>query len=277
MIGILFALFSATSWGAGDFLGGLVARKQSPFQVLFLTTCSSLTLMLVLAILWGETFPGWADILIALIAGISGSLGLTALYRGLSLGNAALVSSVAGVVGAVIPTLVGVFIEGLPSTLHLTGYALALIGIWMVTQSDEEDGVKLKQSLALALLAGIGFGGFLAIIAQMQGEQVFAPLVFAKIASLTVALVLLRSRGLPVPKLNSAPMAIWSGFLDAGGNFFYLFATQYTRLDIAAVLSSLYPAGTVLLSGVFLKERLSKMQWLGVMVCLCAIGLVTWG
>jgi drug/metabolite transporter (DMT)-like permease len=277
MTGILLALLSATSWGAGDFLGGLAARKIRPFQVLFLTTCSSLTFMLVLAILWGETYPGASDILIALLAGVSGALGLTALYKGLSLGNAALVSSVAGVVGAVIPTLVGVFIEGLPSVLHLIGYTLALAGIWLVTQSDENDGQKLKQSFGLALLAGFGFGGFLAIIAQMQDDQVFAPLVIAKIASLTVALILLRSRSLPIPKLNAAPIAIWSGFLDAGGNFLYLFATQFTRLDIAAVLSSLYPAGTVLLSGVFLKERLSKAQWLGVLVCLCAIGLVTWG
>ena len=276
MVGILLALASATSWGAGDFLGGLASRKHSPIQVLFLTTCSSLTLMLVLAIIWGETFPGWSDIFIALLAGISGSLGLTALYKGLSMGNAALVSSVAGVVGAIIPTLVGVFIEGLPTALHLTGYTLALAGIWLVTQGDENDGKKLKQSLGLALLAGIGFGGFLAIIAQMQDNQVFAPLVIAKIASLTLALLLLRSHGLSIPKLNAAPIAIWSGFLDAGGNFLYLFATQYTRLDIAAVLSSLYPAGTVLLSGVFLKEKLSKVQWIGVLVCLCAISLVTW-
>ncbi len=121
----------------------------------------------------------------------------------------------------------------------------------------------------MALLAGLGFGGFLAFIAQIQGEQVFAPLVFSKLASVSFAFVLLRTRQLPVPKVKASPVAILSGFLDAGGNIFYLFATQFTRLDIAAVLSSLYPAGTVLLSSIFLKEKLTvlSMDWCGRLSC----------
>jgi uncharacterized membrane protein len=277
MIGSIIALLSAASWGAGDFLGGLAARKQNQFQVLWITTCSSLTLMALLAVLWGEHLPSTGNILIALIAGISGSLGLSALYKGLSMGNAALVSSVAGVVGAIIPTLVGVFIEGMPGPLHLIGYGLSIAGIWLVTLSRGENRMQVKQGLSLALLAGIGFGGFLAIIAQIDGDQIFAPLVIAKMASLTVALILLRTRKLPIPKLSALPTAIWSGFLDAGGNFLYLLATQFTRLDIAAVLSSLYPAGTVLLSTILLKEKLSNYQWLGVGVCLLAIGMITSG
>jgi drug/metabolite transporter (DMT)-like permease len=277
MVGGFIALLSAASWGAGDFLGGLASRKLNQFQVLLLTTCSSLTLMAVLALLWGEHLPTGKDIFIALLAGICGSLGLAALYKGLSLSNAALVSSVAGVVGAIIPTLVGVFIEGMPGMPHLIGYGLSIAGIWLVTRSEDENGMHVRQGLGLALMAGIGFGGFLAIIAQVQSGQIFAPLVFSKLASLTVALILLRTRKLPVPKLSASPVAIWSGFLDAGGNFLYLLATQFTRLDIAAVLSSLYPAGTVLLSTMFLKEKLSRAQWLGVGVCLAAIGMITAG
>ncbi len=277
MIGGFIALLSAASWGAGDFFGGLASRKQNQFQVLWITTCSSLTLMFLLAVLWRESLPSVGNILIALLAGISGSLGLSALYKGLSLGNAALVSSMAGVIGAIIPTLVGVFIEGMPGTLHLVGYGLSIAGIWLVTRSQDENGLPVKQGLGLALLAGIGFGGFLAIIAQIDGEQIFTPLVFAKLASLVVALILLRARKLSIPKLTATPIAIWSGFLDAGGNFLYLLAIQFTRLDIAAVLSSLYPAGTVLLSTIFLKEKMSAYQKIGVAVCLLAIALITSG
>ena len=277
MIGILLALLSAASWGTGDFLGGLAARKQNPFQVLLVMACSSLILLFLLAVLWGEHFPSLNNILIAVIAGGCGSVALLALYKGLGLGNAALVSSVAGVVGAIIPTLVGIFIEGLPGMWQLIGFGLSMTGIWLVTLTKDGDGELVKKGLGLGLLAGVGFGGFLTIIAQMEGEQVFAPLIFAKLSALSVALIMLRIRRLPLPKLAHSAVAIWSGVLDTGGNFFYLFATQFTRLDIAAVLSSLYPAATVLLSGIFLKEKLSKAQWLGVGVCLLAIGMITSG
>lgn len=277
MIGITFALLAAMSWGSGDFFGGLASRKLNQFQVLWLTACSSLIVLFLFAIMWGEHFPSVNNIIIAVVAGISGSLGLAALYKGLSLGNAALVSSVAGVIGAIIPTFIGLFIEGLPGILKLIGFVLAIAGIWLVTRSKDENGYIVQNGLGLALLAGVGFGGFLALIAQIEGEQVFAPLVFSKLASILLAFILLRTRGLSIPKPTASPIAIWSGFLDVGGNVLYLFATQFTRLDVAALLSSLYPAGTVLLSGIILKEKLSSYQWIGVGVCITAIALITSG
>ena len=125
--------------------------------------------------------------------------------------------------------------------------------------------------LGLAILAGIGFGGFLALIAQTDGGQIFTPLVISKFASLVLAIFLVRTRGLPLPKPTDFPVAILSGFLDTGGNILYLFATQFTRLDIAALLSSFYPAGTVLLSSLILKEKISSQQWFGVSTCVAAI------
>jgi drug/metabolite transporter (DMT)-like permease len=277
MIGIILALVASASWGGGDFLGGLASRKLNQFQVLLLATCSSLILLLLFAVIWRESFPSVNNIIIAVVAGISGALGLSALYKGLSLGNAALVAPVAGVIGAIIPTLVGLFVEGMPGILKLVGFGLSIAGIWLVTRSKDGNGFIIQGGLGLALLAGIGFGGFLALIAQIEGKQIFAPLVFSKLASLILAFILLRARQFPIPKLASSPIAIWSGFLDAGGNIFYLFATQFTRLDIAALLSSLYPAVTVLLSSIILKEKLSSYQWVGVIICVAAITLITSG
>ncbi len=277
MIGIGFALAAAISWGSGDFYGGLASRKINQFQVLLLTTFSSLLLLILFSILEKENLPSMKDIIMAVLAGISGALGLAALYKGLSLGNSALVAPVAGVIGAIIPTLTGLIIEGLPSFMTLTGFVLSIVGIWLVTRSQEGSNHLAKVGLGLAIVAGIGFGGFLTLIAQTEGKQIFTPLVFSKLASLALALLLIRMQQLPVPNPTHSPLAIFSGFLDTGGNILYLLATQFIRLDVAALLSSLYPAATVLLSSLILKEKISKPQWLGASTCFAAIMLITIG
>lgn len=277
MIGIGFALAAALSWGAGDFYGGLASRKMHQFQVLLLTTFNSLMLLILFSIIGKENLLSSKDTIIALFAGTSGALGLATLYKGLSLGNAALVAPVAGVIGAITPILVGLWIEGLPGFITMMGFVLSIIGIWFVTRSRNETAHTAPTGLGLALLAGLGFGGFLALIAQIEGDQIFMPLVFSKSASLILAFTLIRIRKLDIPKPTRAPNAILSGFLDTGGSILYLFSTQLVRLDIAALLSSLYPAGTVLLSCVILKEKISLQQWYGVITCIVAIILISTG
>jgi drug/metabolite transporter (DMT)-like permease len=277
MIGILFALSASLSWGAGDFYGGLAARKINQFQVLLLTTSSSLLLLILFALIGKESLPSPRDFALAVIAGICGALGLAALYKGLSLGNTALVAPVAGVIGAIIPTLAGMAVEGLPGFLTMTGFVLAIAGIWLLSRPKDGSSHLAADGLGLAVLAGIGFGGFLALIAQMRGDQVFTPLVFSKIASLILAILLIRIARQVLPTPSASPVALLSGFLDAGGNILYLFAAQNTRLDIAALLSSLYPAATVLLSSLMLKEKISLPQWFGVSACIVAIMMITSG
>ncbi len=273
--GILFALLSATSWGAGDFSGGLAARKHHPYQVLFWSAISSLVVMFGLALIWQEGLPTAFNLVLAVLAGLMGAAGLTLLYEGLAIGPAALVSSVAGVIGALIPMLLGMLIQGLPGLPQLLGILFALVGIWIVTRFSDTGQIKSNRSLQLAVLAGLGFGGFLALMAQIRGDQVFMPLVAAKLTSLLFGLLILLRKKLPIPGASTAGVALISGVLDAGGNIFYLFATQFARLDIAAVLSSLYPAFTVLLSSIVLREKVSSAQWLGVGFCLLAIILIT--
>lgn len=277
MIGIGFALLAALSWGAGDFSGGLASRKINQFQVLVLTTLSSLLLLVLFSIIRAENLPSTRDSIIAVLAGISGALGLAALYKGLALGNSALVAPVAGVIGAIIPTVVGLIIEGLPSIMTLSGFVLSIVGIWLFTLSREESKHITQGGLRLAILAGIGSGGFLALIAQIETEQFFTPLVFSKFTSLAFAIFLIRMRRLPIPNPMRSPIAILSGFLDAGGNILYLLATQFVRLDIATLLSALYPAATVLLFNLIVKEKISFQQWIGAITCIAAIMLITIG
>jgi len=274
IVGALIALAAAISWGGGDFSGGYAARKFHQFQVLFLSSLSSLLTLLILTLVRGEGAPSLSDAIFAILAGTSGALGLAAFYKGLSIGNTAIVAPVGGVIGSIIPVIVGIFIQGFPGYPALIGFALALFGIWLVTKIKDGSDSNLKSSLGLATLAGLGFGGFLTLIAQVDGEQIFSPLVVAKFTSLLLAFILIRKNKQFIPKFNRSGTALLSGVLDAGGNMLYLLAIQFTRLGMAAVLSSLYPAVTVLLSTFILKEKTSSSQWIGVALCITAIMLI---
>jgi drug/metabolite transporter (DMT)-like permease len=275
ILGIFLSLSAALTWGSGDFSGGVATRQLRPYQVLFLSSASSLLLLLSLAIGRGESLPSIRDLLVALPAGLMGAAGLAALYRGLTLGNAAVVSPVAGVIGAMLPMLVGIFSQGFPRGSQLLGFSLGLAGIWLVARKKGPSSLEDTHPLRLAILAGIGFGGFLALIPQIESTEIYMPLVFSKLSSLGLAaLVLWRTRP-SIHLASGAAISLLSGFFDAGGNILYLLAVQYTRLDIVAILASLYPAWTVLLSRLVYGERISRTQWFGVWVCLGAIMLIT--
>lgn len=273
LIGVFMALTSAAVWGSGDFSGGLASRRSHPFHVLALSALSGMVILVACAGLWREGLPGMGSVVWAALAGVSGALGVASLYRALSLGNAAAVAPAAAVVSAALPVVFGLFTQGLPGTLRLAGFGLALPGIWLVSRATAGSPAS-RQGLGLALLAGTGFAGFFILIAQVEPGAVFTPLIVARAVSLATAMLLLAARRLPMAGAGANPAALLAGVLDAGGNVFYLLAQQYTRLDVAVVLASLYPAATVLLARLVLDENVSRGQWLGAGVCLAAIVLI---
>lgn len=274
IFGLLSALSAAVSWGAGDFSGGLASRKQHPFQVVYLSSAGSLAPLLLLALLSGEGLPSLRSALLAGTAGAIGTLGLAAFYRGLLVGRAAVVSPVAAVLGAVVPILVGVVRAGLPTFPTLLGFGTGLLAIWLLTGGGPALAGENGEELRMALLAGIGFGGFLTLIALVDPGEVFGPLVCSKLGSLGVAALVVWRRGWEFAGLTSNKPALLAGLLDTAGNVFYLLAAQWARLDVVAVLASLYPAGTVVLSRLVLKERMTRRSWLGLLVALLAIALI---
>jgi drug/metabolite transporter (DMT)-like permease len=275
LLGILFAVTSAVVWGGGDFCGGMAARKSSQYQVLMLAALSGMVVLLMCAFLWGEHIPSRMSIFWATLAGLAGALGMAALYRALSMGHTASVAPTSAITCAALPVLFGFFTEGLPKLTQLAGFSLAFMGIWLVSQSPSSGEKTFRQGMLLAFLSGVGFGGFFIFIAQVEKGQVFAPVLVARTVTLCIALLMLRLRRIPLPGLASNPVALLAGVLDTGGNVFYLLATQYTRLDVAAVLSSFYPVGTVILATVILKEKVSLAQWSGAALCLLAVALIT--
>ncbi len=274
LLGILLALISAAVWGSGDFTGGYASRRISSFQVLVLAAFSGLSVLIAAALLSHESFPSGRNILWAVLGGTSGALGIASFYRALSMGYIATVAPTAGVIGAALPVAAGIFIQGMPAPVQLIGFVLALAGIWLVSAASSSGERISRQGFLLACLSGLGFGGFLTFLGLVDPGKVFTPLIVARCMTLSIGLILLRLIRLPLPNLASNPVAILAGVLDAGGNLFYVASRQFTRLDIAALLSSLYPAITVLLAGIILKEKMSVRQAVGVVVCLAAIILI---
>ena len=227
-----------------------------------------------MALLSGEPFPPTATLGWGAFAGFIGVFGIAALYRALAIGRMGVVAPVAAVVTGFLPVLVGIRIEGLPGTLQLCGFALALLSIWLVARPSEH--IDSHRGVGLAALAGIAFGLFLIAGKQAGHGGVFWPLVSARVVSTSLMLVLVAVMPRDPQPLRPVlwPM-ILSGLLDSAGNALFIAATRHGRLDVAAVLSSLYPASTVILARVLLKERIVRLQALGIACAIVSVALVS--
>jgi len=274
LIGVALALASAVVWGGGDFSGGLATRRCNVNGVVAVAAVAGIVVLGILSLVIGEPWPRGADLGWAFAAGVAGTFGLVALYRGLAAHRAAVVAPVSAVVGALVPIVYAVLALNLPDVTQQVGFAVALPGIWLVTRGTGGARGTAHGGMLDGVLAGLGFGLFFVIIAHVERGTVFAPLVVARSVTLAVALIAIAARPSPLPPARRNPIAWLAGALDTGGNAFYLFALQYTRVDIAAVLSSLYPVTTVLLSSWLLGQVVGRAQWIGVACCLAAVTLI---
>jgi drug/metabolite transporter (DMT)-like permease len=270
---VIFGLASALCWGAGDFSGGLAAKRAPVFGVLAIGQAGGLLLLIVLALVWGEPFPSATDLGWGLAAGLAGAVGLASLYRALAVGQMGVVAPLSAVLTAALPALFGALTEGLPDALKLGGFGLALLAIWLVAGTDRSAGSR--NSLGLALLAGCGFGIFFILVHRAGANAVFWPLCAARIGSLALVLpITLGRRQLRLPDRWLLGLVLLSGALDVAGNTFFVLAGQAGRLDVAAIISSLYPASTVLLAALLLRERVLRVQLVGIVAALAAITLI---
>lgn len=267
----LLGLASAASFGTADFSGGIAAKRAHVFGVLTVSRAFGLLLMLGFAWVTQEAVPATDALLWACAAGLVGGLALPALYRALAIGKMGIAAPVTSVLSAALPVIVAAFTEGLPHAIQVAGLVLALIALWFISRPE---GKIRPQGLGLALFAGFGFGSFLVFMKQATQHATYWPLAAALAVSLVVAgLILVIQRG-SLPTLDVLPVALAAGVLDTFGNFFFILAAQRGRLDVAAVLSSLYPAFTVLLARVVLKERITRLQTAGMTAALIAVPLI---
>ena len=270
------SLMAAAAWGGGGFSGGLASKRASVFRVVAVAHACGLLASLAMALLSREPLPPLSALEWGAFAGMVGGFGIVALYRALAIGRMGVVAPVAAVVTGVLPVLVGIQSEGLPEPAQLVGFVLALVSIWLVARANSN--LDSHSGFGLAVLAGIAFGLFLIAGKHAGHDGVFWPLVAARAVSTVLMLVLVA-----VLPRNTEPLrpVLWqvvlSGLLDSAGNALFIAATRYGRLDVAAVLSSLYPATTVLLARFVLKERIAPWQAIGIALALTAVALISVG
>jgi drug/metabolite transporter (DMT)-like permease len=278
MLSIFFGLTSALSWGAADFCGGLASRKAKAYQAVLFGEAAGLAVLLVVAFSSGEAAIGWYSWLLCGIAGSMGVLGLLLFFQAMARGKMSVASPVAALTGAVLPVVVGSLSEGFPGWLTLAGFVLALAAIWFISQPDGgPKNLRLRLAdLSLPLMAGIGFGVYLILIHRGSQTGLFWPMVSARSAGvITMLAYTLVTRQPFLPTKAVWPLLILNGVLDVSGNGLYILAGQNGRMDVAAVLASLYPGLTVLLAALFLHERLGRLQITGIIIALIAIALMT--
>ena len=271
-LSIFFGLVSALTYGAADFTGGLIAKRTSSLGIVILGHIGSLLLLAPFALLMGEALPPARDLFFATLAGVAGGLGLILLYRALAEGQMSLASPVSALVAASIPVVVGLWTQGLPGTSMLIGFALALAAIWLIAQNGKIRLVNLLAELRLPFISGIFFGLFFVGMAQGSAHAVIWPVVATRMGSIPSLLLyawLTRQHWLPEHKHwgNIGMISL----LDTAGNLFYILAAQVGRLDLAALVSSLYPGSTVALARVVLKEKITPSQMVGVVCALTAL------
>jgi uncharacterized membrane protein len=268
-----YSLTAVGVWGASDFLGGVGARRANAFLFTAIVHVSGMVVMGSIALMVGATFPGHASVGWSLMAGALGGTALAFFYRALAGGNMGLIAPVAAVLGAAIPTIVTAFAEGFPGRRHVFGFILAGIGVWLISRN--EDGVGRPEGLGMAVVAGIGFAGFYLCIHQAGDASALWTSACSRFASLVVtgAFVLFgrHLRAVPAPVLG---IAVAAGILDITRSAVFVRASQIGRLDDAVVLSSLYPAITVLLARIFLHEHFSRARTVGMVAALAAVPLI---
>ena len=268
-----YSLTAVGVWGASDFLGGVGARRANAFLFTAIVHISGMVLMGTLALITYAPFPGNASLVWSVIAGSVGGTALALFYRSLASGNMGLVAPVAAVVAAAIPTIVTAFAEGFPGYRHALGFVVAGIGVWLISRAEGDS--EPPEGLGMAVLAGIGFAGFYLCIHQAGDNSALWTAACSRVGSLLVtgAIVLFGRylRTVPAPVLA---IAIVAGSLDITGSAVFIRAAQIGRLDDAVVLSSLYPAVTVVLARIFLNEHFSHARTIGMVAALVAVPMI---
>ena len=273
---VVFGLTAAGAWGAADFGGGLLARRVPAFGVVLVSQAIGLTAALAAGAVRGEPVPAPLDLTWCLAAGGLGGLGLVALYHGLATGRMGIVAPITGVLTAGLPVAAGILLAGLPGPARAAGFALGFAAVVLVSAgADRGTG---PSGVRPALAAGCSFGLFTLLISRVTPGLVFGPIAAARAASIVlVGFVILAGRRSWRPTPRLLPGLALVGLLDVAGNMGFLLAAQAGRLDVAALLSSLYPVVTVLLAAAVLGERVTIPHLTGIAAGALAVGLIAVG
>jgi drug/metabolite transporter (DMT)-like permease len=274
-----YGLAAVLAWGTSDFLGGYATRRANAFLFAVVFNLGGLSMVATLAAATHAPFPSRHAVVWVLVGGMCGGAGVAIFFRALSAGKMGVTAPVAAVLGAAIPTLFSIFTDGLPGKVPILGFVIAAVGLWLITRTQTGDGNDedsgRPQGIGLAVLAGIGFACFYLCIRQAGDASVFwiASLTRTGGLIITGVIVLLGGKFRDITPAG-VRWGVLTGCIDSLGTILFVRASQTGRLDEAVVISSLYPAVTVLLARVFLKEHFTRWRFVGLLAALAAVPMI---
>jgi drug/metabolite transporter (DMT)-like permease len=278
MAGLALALAAAATFGTADFLGGLATRRASALLVTLSAHLTGAAVVVpVLLLLRAPADP--ASLAWGATSGVCGCAGAVLFFRALAGGAMAAAAPVTAIVSAVLPVLAGVLLLGeRPGPAAWLGVGAGLLAVGAISRGGDLSARFERRTLALAVGAGIGFGLFFICLSRASHASGLWPLLGARVGSLSLLGVVVLSGRMP---RRAGPGALRlgaiSGAVDMTANALFLLATRQGELALVAVLTSLYPAATVLLALAILRERLGGIQLVGVALALLAVALIAAG
>jgi drug/metabolite transporter (DMT)-like permease len=268
---VLLSLLAALCYGLGDFSGGMASKRGSAWGVA-LVACATGAVMVLLATVFVGGEPEAADLWWGAAAGIGNGFGTAFLYRGLSSGRMGVVAPLSGVGAAVIPVVVGVLLGERPDLVVWIGIVVAVPAIWLVAREPGGSAPATPGGAVDGSLAGLGFGFLFVALGQVSHGAGLLPLTVNQlVAGAVIVLVAVALRQPWRPNLSAARGATLAGVLGAAATVCFVAATRHGYLSIASVVTSLYPAVTVVLARALLHERPTRLQDVGVVVTLAGV------
>ncbi len=269
-----YSVSAAMAWGTSDFLGGYFSRRVNALVFTAVFNLGGLILVGTLAAASHAAFPSPHGALWVLAGGMAGSAGVAVFFHALSKGSMGLIAPIAAVLGAAIPAIFSMFTEGVPGKISLLGFVFAAAGLWLITRSDG----SAPEGIGLAVIAGIGFACFYVCVRQAGNGSALWFATLTRIGGLLItgSVVLLQGKVREV-SLPLMPRSVITGGIDSLGTLLFVFASQSGRLDEAVVISSLYPAITVVLARFVLKEHFTRWKVVGLLAALAAVPMIAAG
>jgi drug/metabolite transporter (DMT)-like permease len=275
-VAIVLSLLSALAFGLSDFLGGIFSRRVSPWQVAVVGQSSAGVFALLTALVVGGS-PTAHDLWFGAAAGLGGGFGAAFLYRGLSTARMGVVAPISAIGTALIPVAVGVATGDRPSTTVVVGIVLAFPAIALISRVADAEPSH-RGGVLDGVLAGLGFGLLFVCFGQTRDDAGLLPLAVSQVTSVgAVVVTAMVLRQTWIPRSRGAWSAAVMGPLSVIAQGAFLYASHHGLLSVVSVISSLYPASTVLLAAVVLREKILRWQAVGLITAALAVALVATG
>lgn len=287
---LILSAFSALFYGLADFAGGYASSRSKTLPVLVVSQSAGLFLAFCALLIFWPGLPSSRDLLWGMAGGFCGALGLFFLYRGIATSLVAIVSPASALVSAILPLGFGLLMGESPSPLAKLGAALCLPAVLLLSwQKKTEGGKSVPSALFQGTVAGLGFGGFYIFISRASPGSGLWPAIASRGTSLCLfALALLwlsRKKGpdkakahektlLGIPRSNLG-VTCGAGMADMAANVLFLLASRSGLLSLVSIVTSLYPAPTVILGRIVFKEPIPPSRALGLVLAITGVVLIS--